>query len=57
MAIMWLGWKAWKRTKVPTYEGMDLETDVYVVSEEDLIESEKEKSARGRVGRVLRWIF
>jgi amino acid transporter, AAT family len=57
MAIMWLGWKAWKRTKVPTYEEMDLETDVYVVSEEDLIESEKEKSARGRVGRVLRWIF
>jgi AAT family amino acid transporter len=57
MAIMWLGWKAWKRTKVPTYEEMDLETDVYVVSEEDLVVSEKEKSARGRVERVLRWVF
>ncbi|KAE9367317.1 hypothetical protein N431DRAFT_415894 [Stipitochalara longipes BDJ] len=57
MAVMWLGWKAFKRTKVPNYAEMDLETDVYVVSEEDLLEAEKEKSARGRVETVLRWIF
>ncbi|KAN0095877.1 Amino acid permease/ SLC12A domain containing protein [Hyaloscypha variabilis] len=57
MAVMWLGWKAWKRTKVPTYAEMDLETDVYVVSQEDLLEAEREKSARGKVESVLRWIF
>jgi len=39
------------------YEEMDLVTDVYVVSDQDLLETEKEKSARGRVERVLRWIF
>lgn len=57
MAVMWLGWKWWKRTRVPSYAEMDLETDVYVVSEEDILETEKEKSARGRVETVLRWIF
>ena len=57
MAVMWLGWKALKRTKVPSYAEMDLETDVYVVSEEDLLEMEKEKSARGKMEGVLRWIF
>ena len=57
IAVMWLGWKLFKKTKVPTYDEMDLVTDVYVVNEEDLLETEKEKSARGRVERVLRWIF
>jgi AAT family amino acid transporter len=36
---------------------MDLETDVYVVSEEDLKEMELEKSARGKLESVIRWIF
>lgn len=57
MAVMWLGWKFLKRTKVPSYEEMDLETDVYVVSEEDLRETAREKSAKGRVETILRWIF
>ncbi len=57
MGVMWLGWKWLKRTKVVSYEEMDLQTDVYVVTEEDLIETEKEKSARGRFETVWRWIF
>lgn len=57
MAVMWLGWKWYKKTKVVSYEEMDLETDVYVVGEEDLLASEKEKSARGRIETILRWIF
>ncbi|KAG4439132.1 hypothetical protein IFR05_005369 [Cadophora sp. M221] len=57
MLVMYLGWKFWKRTRVVSYEDMDLETDVYVVDEHDLAETEREKSARGKVERVIRWIF
>jgi len=57
MLVMYLGWKVLKRTKVVGYDEMDLETDVYVVSEEDLRETEMEKSARGKIETVLRWIF
>lgn len=57
MLVMYVGWKVYKRTRIVPYEEMDLETDVYVVDEHDLAETEREKSARGRVERVLRWIF
>ncbi|KAF7919173.1 uncharacterized protein EAE98_009493 [Botrytis deweyae] len=57
MAIMWLGWKWLKGTKVVSYEEMDLQTDVHVIGEEDEKEREREKTARGKVERVLRWIF
>lgn len=57
MAIMYFGWKLWKRTKIVRLKDMDLETDVYVIGEDDLREIEKEKSVQGRVRRVLGWIF
>lgn len=57
MLIMYLGWKVLKRTKIVGYDEMDLETDVYVVGEEDLREMEQEKTARGKFQKVLRWIF
>lgn len=57
MLVMYLGWKLWKRTRIVSYEDMDLETDVYVVDEHDLAETEREKSVRGKVERVIRWIF
>ena len=57
MLVMYVGWKLLKRTKIVPLDEMDLETDVYQISEEDQKEIEREKSARGRVERVLRWIF
>lgn len=57
MAVMWLAWKWSKKTRVVSYEDMDLETDVYVVGEEDLREIAKEKSTRGKIEAILRWIF
>lgn len=57
MFVMYVGWKIIKRTRIVRLDEMDLVTDVYQVSEEDQREIEKEKSARGRVERVLRWIF
>jgi AAT family amino acid transporter len=57
MLVMYLGWKWFKKTKIVSYEKMDLETDVYVISEEDLKEMEQEKSARGKLESVIRWIF
>jgi AAT family amino acid transporter len=57
MAVMYLGWKLFKRTRIVSYDEMDLETDVYHVSEEDLKEAEREKTARGKLERVIRWIF
>ncbi|KAM0309587.1 hypothetical protein ACHAO8_008903 [Botrytis cinerea] len=57
MAVMWLGWKWLKGTKVVSYEEMDLQTDVHVIGEEDEKEREMEGTARGKVERVLRWIF
>jgi len=57
MAIMYVGWKLLKKTSIVGLEEMDLETDVYEVREEDRVEMEREKSARGRVEAVVRWIF
>ena len=57
MLVMYLGWKAWKRTRVVSYEEMDLETDVYVAGEDDELDNARDKTARGKVETVLRWIF
>jgi len=57
MAIMYVGWKLYKKTRIVGLEEMDLETDVYEVREEDRREMEREKTARGRVEAVVRWIF
>lgn len=57
MAVMYLGWKVVKRTRVVGVENMDLETDVYEVRKEDQEEAENERTSKGRVERVLRWIF
>jgi AAT family amino acid transporter len=57
MALMYLGWKLMKRTVIVRAQEMDLETDVYEISEEDKEEAEREKSGWGRIERVLKWIF
>lgn len=57
MAVMYLGWKLFKRTKIVGYAEMDLETDVHVVSDEDVKQNAHDKTARGKVETVIRWIF
>lgn len=57
MAVMYLGWKMLKRTRIVGYDEMDLETDVHILTEEDLKEAEQEKSTRGKIETVIRWIF
>lgn len=57
MAVMYLGWKLVKRTRIVSMESMDLETDVYEVGKDDEVEADKENTTRGRIGRVFRWFF
>ena len=57
MAVMYLGWKFVKRTRIVRANEMDLETDVYEVSKEDREEAERERSGRGKIEAALRWIF
>jgi amino acid transporter, AAT family len=57
MLVMYLGWKILKRTKIVGLHEMDLDTDVYVITEEERLEELKEKTAQGRFKAVLRWIF
>lgn len=44
MTVMYLGWKLFKKTRLVKYEEMDLVTDVYTPSEEDVEEAELEKT-------------
>jgi AAT family amino acid transporter len=57
LAIMLVGWKLLKRTKIVSYEDMDLETDVHVVSDEDLKQNVYDKTARGKIETAIRWVF
>jgi len=57
MLLMYVGWKLLKRTKIVGLGEMDLETDVHKIGEEDLKEMEMEKTVRGKIRRVLNWIF
>lgn len=57
MLVMCLGWKLWKKTKLVSLNEMDLETDAHRMSEEDLEEIANEKTVKGRVGSVVRWIL
>ncbi|KAK9767305.1 Basic amino-acid permease [Basidiobolus ranarum] len=58
MAIMWLGWKFLKGTKVVKYEEMDLETDRYYDTAEDLRDSAKESGGvRGFFKRIGQFFF
>jgi len=57
MLVMYLGWKLYKKTKIVSYQDMDLDTDVYVITEEEKLEELKEKTTQGRAKAVLRWIF
>ena len=57
MLVMYLGWKALKRTKVVRLLEMDLETDTYPVKGLDTA-SEPEKSAwRDRAYTIWRWLL
>ena len=57
MLVMYVGWKLLKKTKIVSYDDMDLETDVYEVKDKDLKAAEHERTARARLEGVLRWIF
>lgn len=57
MLLMYCGWKVLKKTELVGYETMDLGSDVYMNTEKDLEAIESEKTARGKVQRILRWIF
>lgn len=57
MAVMYFGWKWLKKTKIQRVETMDLESDVYEPHEGDFREDQHEKTFRGKVEKVLRWIF
>ncbi|KAK9723014.1 Basic amino-acid permease [Basidiobolus ranarum] len=54
MAVMWLGWKFFKGTKVAKYEDMDLDTDRYYDTAEDLRDNEK---GDGFIQRALHYFF
>lgn len=58
MILMYFGWKLLKRTKIVSAEKMDLETDVYELTDEEKEEIERsERSPKGKIGKVIRWIF
>lgn len=56
MLLMFVGWKFLKKTKFVSLEDMDLETDVYVVKEEERDE-EGEGGWKGKAIKTIRWIF
>lgn len=53
MLLMYVVWKVLKKTKMVKLSEMDLETDVYLVEDE---EPEK-KGWQGKTKRVINWIF
>ncbi|ORY04925.1 hypothetical protein K493DRAFT_296752 [Basidiobolus meristosporus CBS 931.73] len=58
MAIMWLGWKFSQGTKVVKYEEMDIETDRYYDTAEDLMDSAKvTRGVRGFFKSILNFLF
>jgi amino acid transporter, AAT family len=58
MIVMYFGWKLWKRTPIVKLVDMDLETDVYQLAPGEKEEIEKdERGWKGKVGRVIRWLF
>lgn len=56
MAIMFIGWKLWKKTKLVKLDEMDLETDVYVVQPGEFDRIDK-PGWKGKFQTTLRWIF
>lgn len=50
-------WKLIKKTKFRTLEEMDLETDRFVVGEEERLAELAEKTTQGKLKAVLRWVF
>ena len=57
MLVMYVGWKLLKRSKIVKLREMDLETDVYVATDEDRSDIEDIKSWKGKTKRVVRWLF
>lgn len=57
MLAMYLGWKFLKRTSIVGLGEMDLETDVHKIGEDDLRDIEEDKTAKGKLYVILRWIF
>ncbi|KAI9848550.1 MAG: hypothetical protein M1837_007219 [Sclerophora amabilis] len=57
MLVMYVAWKAWKRTSIVRLEEMDLDTDVYVLQPEDVKREERRKTLKGKVSVALAWVF
>ncbi|TAQ85768.1 hypothetical protein B7494_g5912 [Chlorociboria aeruginascens] len=57
MAVMYLGWKFLKKTRLVGFEEMDLVTDVHVKGSDDVKQAEFEETWKGKVQKVMRWIF
>lgn len=57
MILFITAWKLIKKTKFRKLEEMDLETDRFVVGEEERLAELAEKTAQGKLKAVLRWVF
>lgn len=56
MLVMYVGWKLWKRSKLVSSSKMDLDTDVYIVPQEER-SLEGPKGWRGKAYTILTWLF
>ena len=54
MLVMFLGWKAWKRTKFVGAREMDLVTDTFVTDEDQVAEK---GGWKGKGYNVWRWVL
>lgn len=52
MLIMYVGWKAFKKTKIVGLDNMDLETDTHTPTEEDKVTT----GWRARFKDIRNWI-
>lgn len=60
MLVMFLGWKAWKRTKFVGVGEMDLVTDTFVLDDEeegDQVTVEKKGGWKAKGYHVWRWVL
>lgn len=57
MLVMYLGWKALKRTKIVRLHEMDLETDTYPMERLDPVLEARKSAWRERAYNIWRWLL
>lgn len=57
MLVMYLGWKALKRTKIVKLHEIDLETDTYPVESVDPVLVAGKSAWRERAYNIWRWLL